>query len=384
MTSQDLLDALPQDSLLHDWVRAQRVLETHDSFSLAMGCSGIGAILKRTCWIDQLRFKVFPNLSVLLVGPSGSGKDIAINSIVRAVRPLNSVPIIGGKTSESILDTLAKIRIGPACGIIQAGEMAEFFGGKEYQKDMTIVMTDLLSTNDSKDISLKSTGTRVINEPTITLLAGSTKEWLHDAMPGHTMTGGFYPRLLILVEGRSPKLVSWVKYQDKQLVEDSNKAFAVFAEGLKAIASEHINVGELIPSEKARDIFTDWYNTRYSIFEPSEEAYAHRCRDNALRLGMICAISRLQHTIEAEDLYFATQFMNYVAERVAQVLAPPTVGARIAKDLLELCPIETTKALAMLRKRYDLLHITRTIEFLERQTGELSRKDGQYYKVQRV
>ena len=95
------------NGLLKSWVESRRILETPVGFDLAVGISAIGACLRRNVWIDQIQFKVYPNISVLLVGPSGIGKDTAINGVASLLQ--GNVGVIGGRTAETIVTTMMEI-----------------------------------------------------------------------------------------------------------------------------------------------------------------------------------------------------------------------------------------------------------------------------------
>jgi len=185
------LTLIPKDSLLLEWCKILSTTEVPVSYQVACGVSLIGVLCKRSVYIDQqpiggVGWKVYPNQSVMLVGPSGIGKDTAINFTQRQLEKYGSIPIIGGRTIEALYQRL--ISIGdPAVAYLPIGELTSFLGGKDYQKSMTQEITNLLSSNESVDISNKGdltfSGPKVIKRPTITMHCGSTIEWLHKAMP---------------------------------------------------------------------------------------------------------------------------------------------------------------------------------------------------------
>ena len=70
---------IPADSLLKLWVEYCSIFETPYSFDVSVALSAVGAAMRRNCWFDQTDWHVYPNLPVLLVGGSGTGKDTAIS-----------------------------------------------------------------------------------------------------------------------------------------------------------------------------------------------------------------------------------------------------------------------------------------------------------------
>lgn len=376
------IQALPKDSIFHLWLEARSVLETPISFDLFPAMSAVGAMLKRTCWIDQVEFRIYPNMSVLLVGPSGIGKDTAIDGAEWIIQQTDAVRIVGGKTPETITSVLQQIG-DPAAAVIPAGELSEFFGSKDYQQDMVGVITDLLSTKDYKDISLKSRPNMRILRPTLTMLGGSTRDWLHKAMPEEAMSGGFYPRFLIICEELPKHTVAWIKYsvtENERL--RSNAAKSQFVAAVHRIVRDYTDIGEMVPQDGAQEAYEKFYNERTKYFSPVASAYAHRCRDTVLRIAMLCAISRFHRYLDRDDFGFATAVIQYVGGKIDTALAPPTMHARFVTDLYKMLPATKTVLWKQLSKKYDPFLIQRSMQFLvEGGLVSLRDKGTTYYKV---
>lgn len=378
---------VPPDSILGLWLESREILETPYSFDIAVCMSVIGAMLKRGVWIDQERFRVYPNMSTLVVGHSGIGKDTAIDGGEEILKELGKVAIIGGKTSETITNNLYGLG-DPAAAVILAGELSEFFGPKDYQKGMMETITDLMSTKPYKDISIKSDKeNRRIMRPTLTMLGGSTRDWLHEAMPEHAMSGGFYPRFLILCEDRTKRSVAWVKHSIPAGERAAaNSALDAFYIGLREALGEAGGLGELVPSPAAIAAYERFYDARAGFFSAAAQPYAHRCRDTALRIAMISAVSRFQRTVTKEDIEFASHLIEYVGARVDEALAPPTLHGRISREILGMLPTTKSYIWRVLSKKYDLSAIKRVLESMEFEQKAIE-KDGRteiYKRVQHV
>ena len=358
---------VPEDSLLHLWLEARQILETPYSYDLAIAMSVIGACLKRTCWIDQKRFRVYPNMSTLLVGHSGIGKDTAIDGGEEILQAVDIIPVIGGRTSETISEKLLALG-DPAAAVILAGELSEFFGPKDYQKGMMETITDLMSTKAYKDISLKSQKDqpRRIMRPTLTMLGGSTRDWLHSAMPEHAMSGGFYPRFLIVCEDEVKRQVPWVKYslppEEINQADDAQEGFII---GLREIMSRFSNIGEVVPRDGGKEAYEKFYAEREQYFSTAAAPYAHRCRDTALRVAIISAVSRFHDYVDKTDFEFAANLMAYIGARVDEALAPPTISGRVERDILKLLPTTSSYIYRQLGQKYEHRFIEQALKSLE-------------------
>ena len=334
---QSLQANLPKDSILHSWLQSRSIIEPPVSYDLLTAMSAIGAMLKRNVWIDQVKFRIYPNMSVLLIGPSGIGKDTAIDGAEEILQAFDKVRIVGGMTSEALCD--AMLGADPASAVILAPEFSDFFGSKDYQKDMVKTITELLSTKNYKDISTKSRPNVRIKHPTLTVLGGSTPSWLHKAMPEEAMSGGFYPRFVIICEQQPKREVAWVKLSIPQAEQDAARlAGQRFFKDLADVLRDIGAAGEIQPTKEAQGLYEEWYHKRRSYFSRAAQAYAHRCRDHGLRIAMLCAISRGKVQMDSKDISFALDVIQHIASRVDEALAPPHIEGQIARVILSMLP----------------------------------------------
>jgi len=379
---------VPKDSILNLWLDARNVLETPYSFDLSCAISAIGAVLRRSYWVDQVKFKIYPNVSTLVVGHSGIGKDTAIDGAELILQAVNTVPIIGGRTSETILQRLLELNHDPTCAVILAGELSEFFGPKDYQKGMIETITELMSTKGYKDVSLKgsmkSGGPSRIVRPTLTMMGGSTRDWLHSAMPEAAMSGGFYPRFLIVCEDQTKRSVPLLKYSipEKELAA-SERAQEEFFIQMRTLSQELLDVGEAVLTPSAVEAYNVFYDERTSWFSSGAQPYAHRCRDTALKIAMVSAISRFHTKIDYPDIEFASNLIEYVGARIDDALAPPTQYAVVRKEILKLLPASGSHIFKQLEQRYDPIVIRKAIEFMLQgirpgDEGQIACKGGIY------
>ena len=81
-----------------------------------------GVILRRNvCSLEGSVGRIWPNTSVLLVGPSGSGKDTIINPSCNLLDALQARYVVG-RTLEAVKESLTQMG-DPAIGYINASEL---------------------------------------------------------------------------------------------------------------------------------------------------------------------------------------------------------------------------------------------------------------------
>lgn len=346
----------------------------------------IGALCRRQRWVDQVDWRVYPNQSVLFIGPSGIGKDTIINRVQSALSNLqvrSRCRVVGGVTLEGIQARLSELS-RPACAFIPAPEMTAFFGKADYQANLLTGMTNLLSNGDKVDITTKGSyvagggAEKFIHEPTITMAAGSTVEWLHRGMPDGTLEGGFLGRFLIIIEELGGKFVPLVKRdRSKEELTQLRESLASWNRGLEGIIEFCAHPREMILYTEAEDLYANWYYNRFKMFSKAVLPYANRSRDMVLRLGMLMALSRgHDRHIEAEDIAFAVALLGEVAEKIDRVVLPPSLEAQVAQKILEQLPGTVGEIYISLGQRYSIVRQIDPALDLLRRTNRI-RVDGQ-------
>jgi hypothetical protein len=374
---------LPKDSLLQNLLTYMSSTEVPLSYTIAGGLSVIGAILRRQRWIDQMDWRVYPNQSILFIGPSGVGKDTAINKMqkfIGGLTPLTRVPVIGGTTLEGLHTRLAELP-KPAAAYIPAPEITAFFGKSDYQANMLTGITNLLSNGEAVDITTKGSfllhhTPTVIYQPTLTLHGGSTVEWLHKGMPEGTLEGGFMGRFLIVIEEIGSKFIPLVKRDmTQEKITFLRGELQKWEGGLEYLVRACGKGAELILLPEAEDLYANWYYNRFKIFSRAVMPYANRSRDMVLRLAMLMALSRRHlRWVDGEDMQFAIDLIGEVAKKIDAVVLPPSAEAQVAQKILDLLPATPGEIYTTLGLRYSLAKQIDPALALLRATGRIEQK----------
>lgn len=375
------LNLIPPDSILKDWVGLARFMEAPYSYLLGVGLASISAILRRNCWFELMDTGlIYPTLSVILIGPTGIGKDTSINLAQRRIltefMPENRIQ---GITTEGMAWELKQLedKLGePATtGYILANEMGALFGNKDYQEGMVKFLTDILSEGKPEYKHGIKTKPFVVHNPTVVLQAGSTEEWFHQ-LPKDALQGGFIPRCLVVVERAARAHIAIPQdYMDFADRKWRLEALQRVHDGIEKLIALYQSPQEIYMTEEAKDPYVNWYHNRYKLVGPLARGYAHRARGHVAKMAMISAACRGKRLIDLADVNFAMGVMNSLIAVLEQVILPPTDEGRCVAAIRENLPATTGDLVVMLRPKYKAQLITNTLNMLL-STGELKQEKG--------
>lgn len=371
----NLIQLIPPNSLIRIWLRMMKITEVPTTYQICVFLSAIGALLRRHVWFDQQLWRIWPNLNILLVGPSGIGKDTAIDQGEWLLRSVNYDRITGGRTIEYFIAEMAEMGDPAAC-VVLAPELTAFLGQRDYQKSMVQDLTNILTTKDYLNVSQRSAPSRIIVRPTVTMMAGSTEEWLHKAMPDGSLEGGFLPRFLIVCEEYASRHVPLVKFS---LTLEEREEFAKAREEIvlrtQELLEKFSRPQEILILSDARDIYTNWYCNRHKMFSKVVRPYANRSRDQVLRVAMLSAICCGRSAIDVCDVRFGIELIRLVALKIDNAVTSPTIEGQCGRAIMQLLPAKKMEIFRSIGQSFNKQIIVNAIDVLM-QGGRLKVHEG--------
>jgi len=339
---------LPTSGWLGNYLKFSDGLEACPRFRFFSACCVMGAAINNKVWLQRgdegLLPKLFPNPWIVLLAPPGRGhKTSTINMAVNCLtQAYEEVRILADKiTPEAIVNALSipqhpkeMIRIGPrdATGLIKAPELSVFFGRQQYNIGLVSLITDIYDYRETWQSETVGRGKITLKNNCISILGGSTPNWLQQMLPQDAFTGGFMSRFIIVeMPPNYYKRVPHPKKPKESLWKDLVKKFAEFR-SLK---------GKIEWTPKSREMYDEYYRSFTPTGDPQLDAYKERETEQILKIAMLLDINKGVFELTGESLFEAKNLLRSLEDEVSPRIERLTTHPRMhltqeVQDLLRM------------------------------------------------
>ena len=258
--------------------------EIPDVYHFWCALSVIAACVQDQVWFNKFRSSYLnPNLYVVLEGGSGDGKGVAISHAGHVLGELKQELnwFDGSITPPQLLQWLRKRRTI----YLVTPELAQNFDFPSGAQRFIRLVTELYSKKDSHIEGTIAHGFVEVKHQVINWLGGSTKEWLVDSIPAHTIQSGFFGRTLLIHGERSKVRVLDPIYPPE---DDYRQVMQYLREQCEIYTT--IN-GEFTLSNKAEQVRRIWYEQRDIPDDPILLPTRNREDDMMLKVAMLLSLS---------------------------------------------------------------------------------------------
>lgn len=292
----------------------------------------IAAALQDRVWIEKFKgFRMIPNQYIMMVGPSGSGKDAATDLAENLTDHLPQLGHLRGSiTGPGLLDWLGKEHPDRAGKLVRPPQTAKVWlmtpelgmavGVGEIANKFIKTMTALYGRSSHFLDGTRTSGLVSVRDRCINWLSGSTSEWLVESVPRTAMNSGFMARICVVEGQRSDQRVGVPQYEPDHwdLVEWLKRRLAILASPAFG--------GEMALTGEARDVRLSWYNNRPAPPKGDESAQAAWVREDDLMLKLAMLLSAAErldlrvtadHIREAQKLATTAHYMMPKLTRIA-------------------------------------------------------------------
>lgn len=295
-----------------DWIKSYLTYtgnsEPPELYRLWTGVSTIAAVLQRKCFIQWGELTFFPNLYVILVGPSGrTRKGTAMNVGSKFLRELGIKTASEAITREALIRELAKseeLYTEPKTGknfihsslTVFSQELTVFLGYNNI-----VLMSDLSDWYDCKDeweYRTKNMGEDLIVGVWVNLIGATTPDLIRSALPKDAIGGGLTSRTIFVFEEKKGKVVA-----APFLSKDDQELRISLLEDLEDI---HMMSGEFTVTEGFIETWIPWYksNETNPPFHGDErfDGYISRRQNHVMKLCMVLSAARRDDMVITKDI----------------------------------------------------------------------------------
>jgi hypothetical protein len=270
--------------------------------------STVAAVMQRKCFLRWGDLTFYPNMYIVLVGPSGKcRKGTAMNPAAKMLRDLGVPMAAEAITREALIRELKKANntdINPKTGevtlhsslTIFSQELTVFLGYNNVA-----LMSDLTDWYDCRDkwtYRTKNMGVDEIINVWVNLIGATTPELVQTTLPRDAIGGGLTSRIIFVYEEDKGKLVP-----DPFLTEKELKLREDLLIDLERIGTLR---GEFRVTPQFLDRYIDWYIQQHSN-PPFEDArfsgYIERRPNHLFKLCIIHSAAMSESLIINEDIF---------------------------------------------------------------------------------
>ena len=321
-----------------DYVSLWEEHEGAEVFDFVACLAAYGIAIGRRAYVVYGR-NVYPNIWAVLYGPTNvSKKSTAISRGVDLALEVDpGVQRLGALLSpEGLLQALGHKAGDPSRSRQRAVlELEEFRAllAKARQDSVGGLIPLLVQLWDCRPAYRLATRTNpiVAEEPTLSILAASTSEWLEAALTDSDIWGGFCNRFLYVTGALRP-LVPLPPEPDAGRLQAVVQAFN---DALQSLDDDAVSLGgsvKITLSDGAKAVWVAYYTQFNERRRPTEAVASaiERVPVYVLKLAMLYAVDRRETVISADDMEAAAAFGEYTAHCASRLFID-IAGSRVKK-----------------------------------------------------
>jgi len=211
-------------SFLDELLETTKEYEAPQRFYYWSGLATISAILRDKVWFDMGgNYNLYPNIYVLLYGPSGVRKGPAIALARKIITRIDNTKLINGRaTIEAIIKELGTIKSRPgkeplkdSCGCVIGSELSSSIISNPSAMDIFTDLFDRIWNEGKWDYRLKAGESHNLVSPTITWLTATNEALFKDFVPEKNIHGGLIGRMFMIAENKPNTINSLMFTPDK-------------------------------------------------------------------------------------------------------------------------------------------------------------------------
>jgi len=287
----------------------------------------LGAWLGRRYSFQLGHFNISSNLYVMLMGGAGSRKSTAIKIASSLIRKAGYDTIaaerstkekflmdLAGEEGEVDGDIMEQNLFGPPSNsnceiLIAADEFNTFIGNGNIEfLSLLGVLWDYSGKFEDRKKNSKSL---VIDNPTVSILAGNTATGFSLAFPAEAIGQGIFSRLILIHGEKTDKRITFPEPPSL----DNEKLIIDILHAIRQVAS-----GNAVITDSAKKLLDTIYKTWNGVTDVRFESYANRRFSHLIKLCLIVSAAALRNVIEETDVIYANTVLTHAEHSMSKAL----------------------------------------------------------------
>ena len=299
--------------------------ESPTSYHTWCGLSVIAGALQRKVYLKWWPQTIYPNLYVVLIGPSGrTRKGVALGMAKELLKQIPGVTVAPESSSGKQSTILVMKRAGldfidpmdnktkRHCSVTAFSEELSVFLG---QGDIAYLssLTDWYDSKDDWEYETVGRGKDSIKGVCLNLVGGTAPDWMQSMIPPEAVGGGFTSRVIFVVEEEKRKVVPTpVMTEREKLLQ---KCLINDLERISKMA------GEIVMTPATKELYASWYvdqdikasNGVLAVDDPRFAGYNERRSTHLRKILILCSAARTDTlVIDVEDFHKALMLLEDV------------------------------------------------------------------------
>ena len=262
----------------------------------------LAACVADRVWVKaDIATKIYPNLYVFLVGPSGSGKEQAIKVVLKLVAEQQSKvnPYAGKMTGPAMWEYLSKSGVSEVegrgkhktvttrnpCVYFVTEELGACVRSGDLGQDLIATMTAFYVRPPLMVDGTRQHGFVKLIDPCVNWLAGTTDEWMLRSVPKDAVEGGFVARVQVVRGQRNYA----ERYPRMIYPEDYEQVRAHLMSRIEDLLA--LEQGEFTLTDEAMAVHDAWYLNAKPPADSSLLPSFNRADTLIYKLALILAIA---------------------------------------------------------------------------------------------
>lgn len=301
--------------------------EPPTSYHTFCGLSVIAGALQRKVYIKWgLGQVIYPNLYIILVGPSGrTRKGVALGIAKDLLRQIPGVSVAPESSSgrEALIIAMKRALVNFQdddgairfhCSLTAFSEELSVFLGQGDIKFLAN-LTDWYDSKDEWEYETIGRGKDSLQGLCFNLAGGTAPDWIQSMLPYEAVGGGFTARVIFVVEERKGKTVP-----EHDITEEETELGQALLRDLERVTQLS---GPFTFTPEGKQSYVDWYTKEDALMQQGEmpiadsrfSSYCERRATHLRKLMMLTSVSRGDSLeITGQDFKRALSIMK-LAER---------------------------------------------------------------------